>query len=137
MNLGKSILVLVLVAVACTSALGDGGAAQSASSASCRLDPELAKAGLWVLGIVAALTLIAAGSIGFTAVWKQSDQSKTIVSDAIRGGIVMRMGTIFGIVTAACVLALCGALNEGAIAFLSGIAGYVLGGIQKPSGDRE
>ena len=136
MNLGKSILVLVLVAIACT-AFGDEGATKAASSVSCRLDPELAKSGLWVLGVVAALTLIAAGSIGFTAVWKQSDQSKTIVSDAIRGGIVMRMGTIFGIVTAACVLALCGALSEGAIAFLSGIAGYVLGGIQKSSGDRD
>ena len=41
------------------------------------------------------------------------------------------MGTIFGIVTAAGILALCGVLDEGLIAFLSGLAGYVLGGIQQ------
>jgi hypothetical protein len=61
---------------------------------------------------------------------KQEVQSQQLMRDALRGGIVLRMGAIFGLVMTAGVLALSGALTDGTMALLSGIAGYVLGSVR-------
>jgi hypothetical protein len=100
-------------------------------------DPELAKWGLVALGLASALTLIAAGSVALALVWKQNDQSHQIIAEAVRGGIDLRMGTIFGLVMTAGILALSGTLTEGTMALLSGIAGYVLGGIRGAAKDAQ
>lgn len=128
--------LLFLFTNSCTAVSSDSPPAAVApkSAEVVHIDPRTANTGLIVLGVAFVLTLVAAGAIGFAAVIKGSPETKTLVSEAISDGFVLRLGTIFGIVSTAGVLALCGALNDGAIALLSGIAGYVLGGLKsKPN----
>ncbi len=93
---------------------------------------ELARLGLIILGITSSLTILAATTIGMSVIFKQSERDNEIVWEAMRSRTVIRMGTIFGLVTTAGILALSGTMTEGTMALLSGIAGYVLGGIPKP-----
>jgi glucose uptake protein GlcU len=44
----------------------------------------------------------------------------------------VRLATVGAVAFVVCILSLFGVLNEGAIAILSGITGYVLGGIPAP-----
>jgi hypothetical protein len=133
------VILLALLLLHCLQPVRSSAKApapKSVESQPAARDQELAKWGLVVLGIVAALTLLAAGGVGVAALRGKSAFSQRVVSDAIRGGIVLRMGTIFGMVMTAGVLSLTGALTEGMITFLSGISGYVLGSIQRQSGPR-
>jgi hypothetical protein len=96
-----------------------------------QLSSDAAKWGLIALGTVGSITLIVAAMVATKAIAKHSDASAKLLNNALQDGIVVRMGTIFGIVLTTGILALAGALTDGAVAVLSGIAGYVLGGISR------
>ena len=74
-----------------------------------QLSPEAAKWGLIALGSVGSITLIVAAMVAIKAISKHSDASTRLLNNALRDGIVVRMGTIFGIVLTTGILALAGA----------------------------
>jgi len=79
--------------------------------------------------IVAALAAFAiVGSIAFSKV--QTGAGKSFGLLFIRGNF-LRMATVVFCIFAVVVLAFAGKLTEGAVAVISGIAGFVLGGVSK------
>jgi len=87
--------------------------------------------------IVAAITLLycsgilAASIVGMIAWWRTKDP-KTLaeqVFQTIGATNFLRMATVIIIIYAAMVLGVAGKLDSGVSSLLSGIAGYVLGGL--------
>lgn len=84
--------------------------------------------------IVAALLAFAiVGGIAFSKV--QVGAGKSFGLLFIRGNF-LRISTVVFCVFAVVVLAFAGKLSEGAVAVLSGIAGFVLGGVGKDSSEQ-
>ena len=81
--------------------------------------------------IVAALVGFAVvGGIAFSKVEKGAGKSFGLLFSR---GNFLRISTVAFCVFAVVVLAIAGKLSEGAVAVLSGIAGFVLGGVSKDS----
>jgi hypothetical protein len=80
-----------------------------------------------LIAIVAGLTIV--GSIAFLKTEK--DGAKTFSLLIERAG-ALQLVTVLAIVVGACFLTIIGKINtEGIVSILSGIAGYVLGGISR------
>ncbi len=97
------------------------------------LDPEL-----WKFGF----SLIIGGLIVFILCWAYvtTKYFKASPSDAVEhtnrflgSETSVRLATVAAVTFVVCILSLFGSLSEGAIAILSGITGYVLGGLSSPS----
>lgn len=79
--------------------------------------------------IVAALAAFAiVGGIAFSKVERGAGKSFGLMSSR---GNFLRIATVVFCVFAVVVLAFAGKLSEGAVAVLSGISGFVLGGVSK------
>lgn len=93
-------------------------------------DPRL------VMGVVSALTLITClGIIGATVVSvtafiKDADSTGKTYRTILQGGNALRILTVFVVILSVVSLALIDKLNQGVIAILSAVVGYVLGGWQ-------
>ena len=100
-----------------------------------QLDPTLWKYGITVLAIVMGL-LVVSGAIVASIYFKSAPEHAAQGSnDFFKSQSATRLLTVMLVVSAACVLSLFHVLNDGAIAILSGITGYVLGGL--PSANAE
>ena len=67
----------------------------------------------------------------------QGQQMRQTVDKLIRDQLILRLFTVLIIALVTAVLALSGALTEGAVALLGSIAGYVLGGIPRRPSDSD
>lgn len=92
---------------------------------------ELARLALIVLGIVLGLAIVGATLVSSLVAWNKPDDATRALTTLTEGGNSIRLLTTFGVVIAASFLALTGVLTEGAIALLSSVAGFMLGGIQR------
>lgn len=89
---------------------------------------------VWVIGIV-TLGFTIVGGIAF---WKTNTGGAKTFTLFLQRGDALRIMTVGGIVVAATFLALAGILEGAAVAsILSGIAGYVLGGLRQDKDDPE
>ena len=98
--------------------------------------PDLALWGVITLGFIGVCTLVVAGVAGYAAIRTRPGDAQRTIHEILHGGVVLRMSAIYGVVMTAGLLALTGTLNDGAVAILSGIAGYVLGTIRNSQGAR-
>lgn len=98
------------------------------------MNPELARVAMICLGIVVGLAIVGATIVSSIVAWKQPQQSTSALMGLVEGGNSIRLLTTLGVVMAACFLAISGALTEGAIALLSSVAGFMLGGIKRGDG---
>lgn len=98
-----------------------------------QLDPALWKYGITVLTILMGV-LVVSGAVVASIYFKSAPEHAAQGSnDFFKSQSATRLLTVMLVVSAACVLSLFHVLNDGAIAILSGITGYVLGGL--PSAD--
>jgi hypothetical protein len=84
--------------------------------------------------ILSSAVVVAIAIVGLTVVSSISfRQDNKVASEFLTrvfvGGAALRLLTVLAVILSATVLSLAGQLKEGTIALLSGIAGYVLGGI--------
>src|SRR6516225_3821649 len=84
--------------------------------------------------ILLSAVVVAIAIVGLTVVSSISfRQDNKVASEFLTrvfvGGAALRLLTVLAVILSATVLSLAGQLKEGTIALLSGIAGYVLGGI--------
>jgi hypothetical protein len=94
-----------------------------------QLDPTLWKYGITVLAILMGV-LVVSGAIVASIYFKSAPEHASQGSnDFFKSQSAIRLLTVMVVVSAACVLSLFHVLNDGAIAILSGIIGYVLGGL--------
>ncbi len=98
--------------------------------------PDLAIWGILTLGFIGVCTLVVAGVAGYVAIRTRPGDAERTIHEILHGGVVLRMSAIYGVVMTAGLLAMTGTLNDGAVAILSGIAGYVLGTIRSQQGSR-
>lgn len=91
---------------------------------------ELGKLFVVVTGII----MVGGTIIGSVAFWRAGSGTAKTFSLLIQRGNLLKLLTVLCIVIAATMLAILGKIpSEGITAILSGIAGYVLGGIGKSS----
>jgi len=98
------------------------------------MDPQLARVAMICLGSLMGLAILGAATVSSLVAWRQPQQSTTALLGLVEGGNSIRLLTTAAVVTAACFLALSGALTEGAISLLSSVAGFMLGGIRRGEG---
>jgi hypothetical protein len=92
---------------------------------------ELSTLGLWALGILA---------VGFTSLgvvaYLKTENSAGSFSKLFERLQILKMATVMLIIIATTYLALFGVIDStGAVGIFSGIAGYVLGGLEKKSAE--
>ena len=89
--------------------------------------------GLVSLTVIAGLAIMAAGIISGLTAWRRPEQSTKALLGLVEGANSIRLLTTFAIVVITSFLALADSLTEGPIALLSSVAGFMLGGIKRPS----
>jgi hypothetical protein len=94
-------------------------------------DPTLVKFIIVSLSAVISLGLIVFGIVGGIAFSKVQVGAGKSFGLLFQRGNFLRIITVFAVILAVVFLALLNKLNEGAIAVLSGVAGFVLGGLDK------
>lgn len=94
-----------------------------------QFNPELWRFGLTVIAVITGL-LIVGGAVVASIYFKSTPEQAAIqTSEFLKSQSALRLLTVALVVIAACTLSVMHVLNEGAIAILSGVAGYVLGGL--------
>ena len=92
------------------------------------------------LAMLCLSTLLGLAVIGATVVSalvarNRPEQSTAAFLGLVQGGNSIRLLTTFGIVLVMCFLALAGSLSEGAIALMSSVVGFMLGGFKREAGE--
>lgn len=95
------------------------------------MDAQLAWLAILCLAITVGLAFIGAAVVSALVAWKQPQQATNALIGLVEGGNSIRLLSTFCVIIAATFLALTGALSEGAIALLSSVAGFMLGGIRR------
>lgn len=88
----------------------------------------------WIVGsvtVIMVVVLIAFSVVGGIAFMRTQQGSAKSFGLLFQRGNFLRIATTFLVVVAVVYLALVSRLSEGAIGILSGVAGYVLGGLDK------
>ncbi|GJQ59491.1 MAG: hypothetical protein D8M57_09675 [Candidatus Scalindua sp. AMX11] len=97
------------------------------------LDPELWKFGFSLI-IGGLIVFFLCGAYVITKYFKASPNDAVERTNAFLGSEAsVRLATVAAVTFVVCILSLFGSLSEGAIAILSGITGYVLGGLSPSS----
>ena len=92
---------------------------------------ELVRIALYAISAIFVAGFLAfaiIGGIAFSKVTKGAGKSFGLL---FQRGNFLRIATVMFVVLAVIFLALLNALNEGAVSVLSGVAGYVLGGLER------
>jgi len=95
------------------------------------LNTELVRIALYAISaifVAGFLAFAVIGGIAFSKVTKGAGKSFGLL---FQRGNFLRIATVMFVVLAVIFLSLLGGLNEGAVAVLSGVAGYVLGGLER------
>ena len=101
------------------------------------IDPELVKVAIYSISaifIAGFLAFAVVGGIAFSKVTKGAGKSFGLLFER---GNFLRISTVMCVVLAVILLSVLGVLNEGAVAVLSGVAGYVLGGLEKDKNNQD
>lgn len=99
------------------------------------MNPDLAKFSLISFVIVSVLCVLVGGVVLGIAFWKDPRQATEAVKAFFEGGNALRIATVLVILGTTTVLAFADKLSEGILALMSGIAGYVLGGLTRQERD--
>jgi len=94
----------------------------------------------WAMMAFSGGGIVVIGILSFSAVMlfkKDPDKAMDLAKELVASGLYLRLGTLIVLVGTAFILALAGMLNEGVIAFLSGVAGFVLGGLQSDKSNKQ
>ena len=94
-----------------------------------QLDPNLWKYCITVISILIGVLIVCGSAVAIIYFRSASPHVTEKSNEFFKNPSATRLLTVLVVVSAACVLSLFHVLNDGAIAILSGITGYVLGGI--------
>lgn len=87
---------------------------------------------------VTAISVIAAAAVGMVAMNNHAVATAEVLNRLVQAGSIIRLTTILAIVAALVTLSVLGKVpSDAAVAALSGIAGFVLGGAERSSHQRE
>jgi len=81
------------------------------------------------ISVVLSVTIIGLSVVSYVSFHKDNKVASEYLTRVFEGGSALRLMTVLAVILSATVLSLAGQLKEGTIALLSGVAGYVLGGI--------
>jgi len=95
------------------------------------MDIDNSRLAMLCLSVLLGLGVIGATVVSSLVARVRPDQSVAALLGLVHGGNSIRLLTTFGVVLVMCFLALADALNEGAIALLSSVAGFMLGGFKR------
>src|SRR5215510_453393 len=94
-----------------------------------QIDPLITKYVIISITTIISLVVIAFGVVGGIAFSKVQAGAGKSFGLLFQRGNFTRVITVFGVIVAVIFLALSDRLTEGAVAVLSGVAGFVLGGL--------
>jgi hypothetical protein len=95
---------------------------------------ELTKLAIYSITIITCTMVLAGGVVGAVAFGRTREGAAKSFGLLFQRGNFLRIATVYFVVLAVMLLALLGKLNEGAAAALSGVAGFVLGGLDRGKG---
>ena len=95
------------------------------------MNADLAKFALAVFAVVCAVCIVVGGVAFAVAFRKDPGKAEASVRALFEGGNLLRVATVFGVLGTTTVLLFADKLTEGALALMSGIVGYVLGGLHR------
>lgn len=95
------------------------------------MNAELARVAMLCLSVVLGLTVVGASVVSCFVARNRPEESTAALLGLIEGGNAVRLLTTVGVIVVACFLALAGSLTDGAIALLSSVAGFMLGGVRR------
>jgi hypothetical protein len=90
---------------------------------------------IWALVVLFGMAILGFTIVGSIAFYRSSAGQAKSFGLLFQRGNFLRLGTVVLVVLAVILLALAGKLTEGAAAVLSGVAGYVLGGLERQQGN--
>ena len=97
------------------------------------VDPQLVQTVIIAIAIVMSIGLIGLFTVSYVSFNEDSKVASEYLTVVFGAGSALQLLTVLAVILSATVLALAGQLQEGTIALLSGIAGYVLGSIRSHS----
>ena len=99
-----------------------------------QIDPTITKYIILALTIIVSVVVITFGVVGGIAFSKVKVGAGKSFGLMFQRGNFLRIVTVFAVILAVVLLGISDKLTEGAIAVLSGVAGFVLGGLDKSKG---
>ncbi|HEY8098336.1 MAG TPA: hypothetical protein VIE65_19925 [Methylobacter sp.] len=102
-----------------------------------QLDPELWKFGLTMIAAIMGLIIVSGAVVAGIYFKSHPEQATKSTNQFLESQSAIRLLTVIVVVIAACALSVLHVLTDGAIAILSGITGYVLGGLPANSKSEE
>lgn len=96
-----------------------------------------ARLAMLCLSTLLGLAVIGATIVSSLVARTRPEQSTAALLGLVHGGNSIRLLTTFGVVLVMCFLALAGSLTEGAIALLSSVVGFMLGGVKGAHGEAD
>jgi hypothetical protein len=103
------------------------------AQASTPTDPDLIKSLIVSIAIVVGLGLVGFFLVSYISFRKDNRIASEYLTRVFVGGSALHLLTVLAVILSATVLSLAGKLEQGIVALLSGIAGYVLGGLRETS----
>ena len=94
-------------------------------------DASLPRLAMLCLSALLGLAVIGATVVSSVVAKGRPEESTAALLGLVQGGNSIRLLATFGVVLVTCFLALAHSLTEGAIAVLSSVAGFMLGGIKR------
>jgi hypothetical protein len=94
------------------------------------MDLDIAQFALVIYGAVFALACVAIAILLAVFFWKDPSATTAVIKTFYDGGNGLRIVTVVAVLATATVLAFGGHLSEGVLSLLSGVAGFVLGGLR-------
>ena len=101
------------------------------------MDVDLAKFGIVVFAIVCALCVAVGGIVLAIAFRKDPKEATETVRTFFEGGNALRVATVLAVLGTITVLSFASKLTEGVLTLMSGIVGYVLGGLHRGEESRK
>ena len=101
------------------------------------MDIDNSRLAMLCLSTLLGLAVIGATVVSALVARNRPEQSTAAFLGLVQGGNSIRLLTTFGIVLVMCFLALAGSLSEGAIALMSSVVGFMLGGFKRETGEEK
>jgi len=95
------------------------------------MNAELAQVAMLCVSVILGLAVAGAAVVSSLVALKRPEESKAAILGLAEGGNAVRLLTTMGVIVVVCFLALAGSLTNGAIALLSSVAGFMLGGVRR------
>jgi hypothetical protein len=96
-------------------------------------DAQLVRWAIIAIAVVISIGLIGLFAVSYVSFSRDSEVASRYLTRVFGTGSALHLLTVLAVILSATVLSLAGQLQDGAVALLSGIAGYVLGALRSPS----